>query len=89
MRQILKYALQSNSRFEEAKRAVLASVPESASPEARETALSEFYSKWYAQEQGRLQEYSKEWNRRNFGGIMLAARGAIRNFRSRLFGGPR
>lgn len=79
----------SNSRFEEAKRAVLASVPESASPEAREVALSEFYAKWYAQERGRLQDYSKEWNRRNFGGIFLAARGAMKNFRSRLFGGSR
>ncbi|KAL5529618.1 hypothetical protein ACEPAG_5603 [Sanghuangporus baumii] len=76
----------SNTRFETAKQAVLSSLPEDASPEAREAALSEFYGKWLQQEHERLREYSNEWNRRNFGGIMLAARAAISQFRSRIFG---
>ncbi|KAL5511245.1 hypothetical protein ACEPAH_4460 [Sanghuangporus vaninii] len=76
----------SNTRFETAKQAVLSSLPEDAPPEAREAALSEFYGKWLQQEHERLRNYSNEWNRRNFGGIMLAARAAISQFRSRIFG---
>ncbi|KAL5489907.1 hypothetical protein ACEPAI_4739 [Sanghuangporus weigelae] len=76
----------SNTRFETAKQAVLSSLPEDASPETREAALSEFYGKWLQQEHERLRGYSNEWNRRNFGGIMLAARAAISQFRSRIFG---
>jgi len=74
---------ESNSRFEAGKRAVLDGLPEGATPEYREAALSEFYKRWLTQEQPRLREYSSEWNRRNFGEIMLAARAAIRRFRSR------
>ncbi|THH11980.1 hypothetical protein EW145_g258 [Phellinidium pouzarii] len=78
----------SNHRFEAAKRAVLSSLPENAPPEVHEAALSEFYGKWLRQEHGRLKDYSDDWNRRNFGGIMLAARAAIRQFRARFFGRP-
>ncbi|KAH8116941.1 hypothetical protein DFH11DRAFT_1140888 [Phellopilus nigrolimitatus] len=76
----------SNARFEGAKRAVLSSLPESASPDTREAALSEFYGNWLRQEHGRLKEYSDDWSRKNFGGILLAARAAIRQFRARIFG---
>ncbi|KAI5123361.1 hypothetical protein M0805_001782 [Coniferiporia weirii] len=77
----------SNTRFEDAKRAVLSALPENATPEATETALSEFYGNWLRQEHGRLREYSDEWSRRNYGGIVFAARAAIRRFRARVFGG--
>lgn len=76
----------SNTRFEEAKQAVLSSLPENSSPEAKEAALSEFYGNWLRQEQDRLKNYADEWSRRNYNGILLAARVAIHRFRSRIFG---
>lgn len=83
---LLADALQSNSRFEAAKSAVLRSLPEDAPPEYREEALSEFYRQWLTQERDHLREYSEEWNRRNFEDIKLSARIALHRLRSRFFG---
>lgn len=75
---------QSNSRFETAKRSVLASLPESASPETHENALSEFYKKWVMQEKMRQDEYSTEWRKRNWENIFLAARVQYQRFKQRI-----
>ena len=53
---------------------VLASLPESTTPEEREVALSEFYTRWVLQERTRLDKYNEEWNRRNWSTILLSAR---------------
>ncbi|TDL24788.1 hypothetical protein BD410DRAFT_744417 [Rickenella mellea] len=75
---------ESNRRFEEAKWAVLYSLPEDAPPLVREAALSEFYGKWLAQEQQRQKEYTDEWRRKNISAIVLGARIAMRRFRARV-----
>ncbi|KAI0780885.1 hypothetical protein BD413DRAFT_659999 [Trametes elegans] len=66
--------LESNSRFYAAKEAVLEALPEGVSAEQREAALSEFYTRWVAQERTRLDEYNSEWRRRNWSTILLGAR---------------
>ncbi|KAG8217836.1 hypothetical protein J3R82DRAFT_6001 [Butyriboletus roseoflavus] len=75
---------QSNTRFETAKQSVLASLPESASPETHEAALSEFYKKWVMQEKARQDEYSAEWRKRNWNNILLAARVQYQRFKQRI-----
>jgi hypothetical protein len=78
------YWTDSNTRFEAAKQSVLTSLPESASPETRENALSEFYKKWVMQEKTRQNEYSDEWRKRNWDTILLAARVEYQRFKQRL-----
>ncbi|KIJ69003.1 hypothetical protein HYDPIDRAFT_105565 [Hydnomerulius pinastri MD-312] len=80
------YWLESNTRFEAAKESVLSSLPESASTEMRENALSEFYKKWVVQERTRQDEYSSEWRKRNFDNIILAARVEYQRFKQRIWG---
>ncbi|KAG6898381.1 hypothetical protein C0992_009056 [Termitomyces sp. T32_za158] len=70
----------SNTRFEAAKHAVLASLPPTASPLKKESALSEFYTQWYIQEAHRTDAYTKEWRRRNFALIKLGTRVQIQQF---------
>ncbi len=50
------------------------SLPEGTTIEQREAALSDFYTRWAAQEHTRLDEYDKEWRRRNWAQILLGAR---------------
>ncbi|KAI0636925.1 hypothetical protein C8Q77DRAFT_1154813 [Trametes polyzona] len=76
--------LDSNSRFYAAKDAVLQSLPESATAEQREHALSAFYARWVAQERARLDAYSEEWRKRNWSTILLGARVRYQEFVSRL-----
>ena len=83
---MLPFLVQSNTRFEAAKQALLDDLPEDATPEHREAVLSEFYKHWLLQERVRLKEYSDEWSRRNFAAIYLAARAAIKDFRARVLG---
>ncbi|KAF8843578.1 hypothetical protein BDN67DRAFT_136254 [Paxillus ammoniavirescens] len=80
------YWTDSNTRFEAAKQSALASLPDSASPEMRENALSEFYKNWMVQEQTRQDEYSAEWRKRNFDNIVLAARVEYQRFKRRIWG---
>ena len=40
---------------------VLASLPESTTPEEREVALSEFYTRWVLQERTRLDKYNEDY----------------------------
>lgn len=75
---------QSNTRFETARQSVLTSLPESASPETRENALSEFYKKWVMQEKTRQDEYSDGWRKRNWETIFLAARVELQRFKQRI-----
>jgi len=75
------YWTDSNTRFEAAKQSVLASLPESATPEVHENALSEFFKKWVMQEKTRQDEYSNEWRKRNWENIMLAARVEYQRFK--------
>ncbi|KIK91680.1 hypothetical protein PAXRUDRAFT_13658 [Paxillus rubicundulus Ve08.2h10] len=80
------YWTDSNTRFEAAKQVTLASLPDSASPEMRENALSEFYNDWVVQERTRQDEYSAEWRKRNFSNIALAARVEYQRFKRRIWG---
>ncbi|KAF9227509.1 hypothetical protein BS17DRAFT_773895 [Gyrodon lividus] len=80
------YWTESNTRFEAAKESVLASLPDSATSEMRESALSEFYKKWVVQERTRQDEYSSEWRKRNFENIVLAARVEYQRFKRRIWG---
>ena len=76
--------LQSNTRFYAAKEAVLQSLPESTTPEQREVALSDFYTRWVAQERTRLDNYGEEWRRRNWAQITLGARVRYEKLLSRI-----
>ncbi|KAG6900856.1 hypothetical protein C0993_009974 [Termitomyces sp. T159_Od127] len=72
--------MQSNTRFEAAKEAVLAGLPPAAPPLAKERALSEFYTHWYMQEAERTDAYTREWRARNSALIKLSARVQIHQF---------
>ncbi|EEB96229.1 hypothetical protein MPER_04667 [Moniliophthora perniciosa FA553] len=76
--------LDSNLRFESGKKAVLESLPSSASSMDKEHALSEFYKQWLMQEKPRLDEYDQIYRARNTAVIVLAARTKIDRFKSRL-----
>ncbi|TFY78342.1 hypothetical protein EWM64_g5666 [Hericium alpestre] len=76
----------SNTRFEAAKDAVLSSIPETATPDARERALADFYKHWVIQESSRQEAYNREWRRRSFEEIKLAARVHYEKFTARFFG---
>ncbi|KAF9246182.1 hypothetical protein BU15DRAFT_84979 [Melanogaster broomeanus] len=80
------YWTDSNLRFEAAKTSVLASLPDSASSEMQENALSEFYKEWVVQERTRQDEYSSEWRKRNWETIILAARVEYQRFKRRMWG---
>lgn len=71
---------QSNTRFEAAKDAVLASMPSSSIAFDREKGLSEFYKQWCMQEASRTSDYTKEWRKRNFSLILLGVRAACQIF---------
>ncbi|KAG6334836.1 hypothetical protein ID866_4258 [Astraeus odoratus] len=79
------YWTESNTRFEAAKASVLSSLPDSASAEMREHALSEFYTKWVVQERDRQEAYSIEWRKCNLENIVLAARVQYHRLRRRIF----
>ncbi|KAF8077906.1 hypothetical protein FPV67DRAFT_1404380 [Lyophyllum atratum] len=70
----------SNTRFESAKRAVLAGLPPAATVLDKEKTLSEFYKQWYLQEATRTDEYTREWRRRNIVLIKLGARIELQKF---------
>ncbi|KAH9856928.1 hypothetical protein C2E23DRAFT_805982 [Lenzites betulinus] len=76
--------LDSNTRFYAAKDGVLQSLPESASAEQREHALSAFYARWVAQERTRLDAYNAEWRKRNWSTILLGARVRYQEMMSRV-----
>ncbi|KAI0079885.1 hypothetical protein K474DRAFT_1705145 [Panus rudis PR-1116 ss-1] len=76
----------SNTRFEAAKQAVLDSLPESSTPEDREVALSDFYSKWLRQEGHRQRAYSMELRKRTWTDIVLGAKVSYQKFWSRITG---
>ncbi|KAI0374940.1 hypothetical protein BV20DRAFT_935221 [Pilatotrama ljubarskyi] len=76
--------LDSNTRFYAAKDAVLQSLPEGASAEQREHALSDFYARWVAQERARMAAYDAEWRKRNWSTIMLGARVRYQEFVARV-----
>ncbi|KAA1471120.1 hypothetical protein DENSPDRAFT_837048 [Dentipellis sp. KUC8613] len=76
----------SNARFERAKAAVLSSLPESASADARELALADFYKQWVLQETTRQENYTREWRQRSFEEIKLAARVHYQKLVARMFG---
>ena len=61
----LPLRIQSNSRFEAAKNAILLSLPESTTTIDKEGALSEFYKRWTIQEKEWMNAYTVEWRRRN------------------------
>ncbi|KIK57776.1 hypothetical protein GYMLUDRAFT_172092 [Collybiopsis luxurians FD-317 M1] len=76
--------LDSNTRFEAAKNAVLTSLPDSATPLDKEIALSEFYKQWLLQEKERVDGYARLWRARNWANIIFAARVQYSKFPSRL-----
>ncbi|TFY72649.1 hypothetical protein EVG20_g324 [Dentipellis fragilis] len=76
----------SNARFERAKAAVLSSLPETASANARELALADFYKQWVLQETTRQENYTREWRQRSFEEIKLAARVHYHKLVARMFG---
>ncbi|KAF9075249.1 hypothetical protein BDP27DRAFT_1380854 [Rhodocollybia butyracea] len=78
--------LDSNTRFEAAKAAVLDSLPASATPLNKEDALSEFYKQWLLQENKRVDEYANLWRARNWAIIALAARVEISKLPYRIAG---
>lgn len=66
--------LQSNSRFEAAKEAILSALPETATVLDKESTLSEFYKQWVMQEKARTDAYTTEWRSRNWALIFLETR---------------
>ncbi|GLB34912.1 putative uncharacterised conserved protein (DUF2315) [Lyophyllum shimeji] len=76
--------LDSNTRFEAAKQAVLAGLPSSAVVLDKEETLSEFYKQWYLQEAPRMDGYTREWRRRNIALIKLGARVEYEKLANRL-----
>ncbi|KAK7054842.1 hypothetical protein VNI00_003305 [Paramarasmius palmivorus] len=76
--------LDSNLRFEGGKKAVLESLPSSASAIDKEHALSEFYKQWLMQEKPRLDEYDRLYRAKNTEVIILAARAKVDRFKSGL-----
>ncbi|KAF5358377.1 hypothetical protein D9756_001529 [Leucocoprinus leucothites] len=84
--------LDSNSRFEAAKHAILSSLPESSTALDKENALSEFHKQWVMQEKERTDAYTAEWRRRNWTLILLETRVRYQRFTSRigrLFSSPK
>jgi hypothetical protein len=76
--------LDSNTRFEAAKEAVLASLPSQSTPIDKEKALSEFYKQWCMQEASRTGGYTNEWRKRNFSLVLLGARVGYQRFVTRI-----
>ncbi|PFH54312.1 hypothetical protein AMATHDRAFT_135664 [Amanita thiersii Skay4041] len=79
-----QFWLDSNTRFEAAKNAILEALPESASTLDREHALSHFYKQWLVQESERTNAYTREWRKRNLATIILGARVEYQKFCKRL-----
>ncbi|KAJ7581440.1 hypothetical protein C8J56DRAFT_793966 [Mycena floridula] len=69
-----QFWLDSNTRFEAGKQAILDGLPSSAAPIDKERALSEFYKQWIMQEDSRTENYTREWRRRNVDLIFLEAK---------------
>jgi hypothetical protein len=66
--------MQTNTRFDAAKEAVISDFPPHATTKQREERLGEFYKTWVLQEAARQEEYNAEWRRRSMQEIKLAAR---------------
>ncbi|KAF9013862.1 hypothetical protein BDQ17DRAFT_1295839 [Cyathus striatus] len=66
--------LDSNTRFEAAKTAILDSLPSTATARDIEDAMSTFYQQWVMLEKPRTDAYTNEWRRRNWALIHLAVR---------------
>jgi len=81
-----EFWVDSNLRFENAKQAILDSIPDSTTSEERERSLSDFYSKWMAQESARQREYSSEMRKQTWANIILNAKAKWEVMRSRLAG---
>ncbi|KAG6851013.1 hypothetical protein H0H93_004500 [Arthromyces matolae] len=75
-----KFWLDSNTRFEAAKQAILSGLPPTATPLDKERTLSEFYTQWYIQEAPQTDNYTAEWRRRNVALIKLSARLQLQQF---------
>ncbi|KAF9454531.1 hypothetical protein P691DRAFT_806705 [Macrolepiota fuliginosa MF-IS2] len=76
--------LDSNSRFEAAKEAILSALPETATTLDKENALSEFHKQWVMQEKACTDVYTTEWRRRNLALIILETRVRYRKLSSRI-----
>ncbi|KAF8892546.1 hypothetical protein BD779DRAFT_1670236 [Infundibulicybe gibba] len=66
--------LNSNTRFEAAKAAILAALPPGSTPLDKEQTLSQFYTQWYMQEAPRTDAYTTEWRKRNWALVALEMR---------------
>lgn len=75
---------QSNARFESAKAAALNGLPPDASLETRDLALAAFHKQWVLQESARQAQYTREWRRRCYEEIKLAARLRWHNFQVKI-----
>lgn len=78
--------VQSNTRFEAAKNAMLSSLPVTTTDEGREFALSEFYGRWIIQEEERSKAYNERWSKQNWSTIWLGARYCFDTVWSRITG---
>ncbi|KZT26373.1 hypothetical protein NEOLEDRAFT_1155868 [Neolentinus lepideus HHB14362 ss-1] len=76
----------SNLRFESAKSMILQSLPSSSTPQDRDIALAHFYQQWLNQESARQQQYTAEFRRRSWDGLVLAARVEYAKLKARLSG---
>jgi len=76
--------VQSNSRFQAAKNAILLSLPEPTTTIDKEGALSEFYKQWNMQEKERTDAYTVEWRRRNRTLVLLEFRIRYQKLTSRI-----
>ncbi|GJE86911.1 APOPT family protein [Phanerochaete sordida] len=79
-----KFWTDSNTRFNAAVEARLASLPADCTPYEKELAMSDFYGSWLAQEQDGLRTYNAEWRKRNWDLIALEARVKYQKFMARI-----
>jgi apoptogenic protein 1 len=77
-------SIQTNTRFEAAKDALMSGLPPHATAEQREERLSEFYKNWVLQEARWQKEFDSEWRRRSMQEIKLAARVSYHRLKARI-----
>ncbi|KAF8654107.1 hypothetical protein AX16_003640 [Volvariella volvacea WC 439] len=77
-----QFWVDSNTRFEAAKEAILSSLPPTATPLDKEQALSEFYRQWVVQESDRTEKYTAETRARVLNVIQLSARVKYEHFKN-------
>src|SRR5216684_3309049 len=82
-RRSYNYPMQTNTRFEMAKAAIVSGLPPHATAEQREEHLGEFYKNWVLQEAARQEEYDSEWRRRSMQEIKLATRVSYQKLKAR------